>query len=148
MSLAWAEKYMQIPFVEGGRTWKGCDCYGLIRLILESQAGLDLPKYEIREEDYVNVNRAIMAEERQNWKPVAIGDERPFDIAVMLSYTLSPIREGHFGIVVEPGYILHSEKYTGPVFSAFRSTKFRTEDRFTKNRLCRLVRHRYLEHTN
>lgn len=39
----WVKKYVGIPFVSGGRTAKGADCYGLVRLILNNEYGYNLP---------------------------------------------------------------------------------------------------------
>lgn len=40
----WSQ-YVGIPFVDGGRDRDGCDCYGLVRLILRAEYGIDLPAY-------------------------------------------------------------------------------------------------------
>src|SRR5512144_1011435 len=40
---AWVAEYVGIPFVDLGRDRQGCDCWGLVRLILAGQAGLALP---------------------------------------------------------------------------------------------------------
>jgi hypothetical protein len=40
---AWAGQYVGIPFADLGRDRHGCDCWGLVRLILAEQAGLTLP---------------------------------------------------------------------------------------------------------
>ena len=39
----WAKKYVGIPFVTSGRDMSGCDCYGLVRLILTNEYSFDLP---------------------------------------------------------------------------------------------------------
>lgn len=40
------EKYLSIPYRAGGRDWSGCDCYGLVRLILKEEKGIELPLFE------------------------------------------------------------------------------------------------------
>lgn len=36
----------QIPFVDGGRSIDGADCWGLAYLFYKNELGIDLPKYE------------------------------------------------------------------------------------------------------
>lgn len=48
MSIApWAAKYIGIPFVPHGRKRAGCDCWGLVRIILDLEYGVGLPAYEV-----------------------------------------------------------------------------------------------------
>lgn len=39
----WASSYVGIPFREHGRDREGCDCYGLVRLVLSEEFGRSLP---------------------------------------------------------------------------------------------------------
>jgi len=41
--MSWTNDYMAIPFVDGGRDHHGCDCYGLVRLILLERYNIHLP---------------------------------------------------------------------------------------------------------
>lgn len=38
-------QYVGIPYKAGGRGYDGCDCYGLVRLVLKEQFGKDMPEY-------------------------------------------------------------------------------------------------------
>lgn len=38
-------KYMKIPFKSHGRDFDGCDCYGLVRLMLEHDYGKKIPDF-------------------------------------------------------------------------------------------------------
>lgn len=41
------DKYIGIPFELGGRTEKGCDCYGLVRLFYKDKYDIELPEYNL-----------------------------------------------------------------------------------------------------
>lgn len=41
---AWIARYMPVPFVEAGRTFRGSDCRGLHFLILEHETGVRVPE--------------------------------------------------------------------------------------------------------
>lgn len=40
------ERYLAIPYRKGGRTWDGCDCWGLVRLVLKEERGIILPSFD------------------------------------------------------------------------------------------------------
>lgn len=37
------EKYIGIPFIDKGRDFKGCDCYGLAKLYFKNELDIDIP---------------------------------------------------------------------------------------------------------
>jgi cell wall-associated NlpC family hydrolase len=49
---AWAAEYIGIPFLERGRGRAGCDCWGLVRLVLAERFGIELPSHA---DDYETV---------------------------------------------------------------------------------------------
>jgi len=42
----WVTTYIEIPWRDGGRTREGCDCYGLVRLVLRDQLGIEVDAYD------------------------------------------------------------------------------------------------------
>jgi len=40
------EKYINIPYKQGGREEDGCDCYGLVKLIYEQERSIKLPDFK------------------------------------------------------------------------------------------------------
>ena len=109
MNLRWAEKYVGIIFVDHGRTVQGTDCWGLVRLVLKEQCGVDVPSYgEISATELLMVTKTISQEaNREPWHTVKI--PKAFDVALMRGRPL------HVGIMISDKQILHIEKKTASV---------------------------------
>ena len=113
MMYEWVKKYIGIPFVSNGRTPDGCDCYGLVRLVLQGEYGITLPELSGNYSDALNREQTekLFAENL----PVLAAKKTagPEEGAVVV------ITEGgrrcHLGIVAGGGYILHSGVVTGTV---------------------------------
>lgn len=101
----WVAQYTGLPFKELGRTREGIDCWGLARLVLQEQLGLETPDYS---EAYTNVGdtvtipRVIAAGLEADWERV----EKPkmFDLIILNIGR----RKMHVGIVVAKHDFLHS----------------------------------------
>lgn len=101
--------YLNIPFVERGRTLYGLDCYGLCRMIFQDQRGIELPSYA---EEYATTTDAeeIMAlcrgEVATRWREVPVAEATLFD-GVIFRIMGQPI---HFGLVLDSPYFIHTMK--------------------------------------
>lgn len=133
--LTWA-RYVGLPFKDGGRDWKGVDCWGLVRLVLKQERGVDVPSYgEISAMDLASVARYVGGESAlEPWHPVKSGF-RPFDVAVMHKRH-API---HVGIMATDTHLLHVERHTHAVLVPLVSP-------LVKFRAVALFRHRDLLH--
>jgi len=113
MMYTWVNKYIGIPFVSNGRSTDGCDCYGLIRLILRNEYGIELPELSNNYADALNVSETarLFAENL----PVLTAEkiDRPEEKAVVV-ITEHGVA-AHVGIVAGSGYILHTGVKTGSV---------------------------------
>jgi cell wall-associated NlpC family hydrolase len=104
----WVEKYIGINFVEHGRTKDGCDCWGLIKLILEDEFLIKgLPDFGT---DYVHTRESgkisqLCLNESKNWNPIKLGQELPGDVILLRIIGLPT----HVGIVVDSGWMVHCE---------------------------------------
>ena len=115
----WAKKYAGIPFVTSGRDMSGCDCYGLVRMILVNEYGFDLPMLL---GDYTNaLNIAETKRLFMQNVPVLCGEKisEPEEKAVGL------MRFGgrlcHVGLYAGDGCIIHSRHNIGVVIERLSS---------------------------
>jgi len=126
---SWAAGYLGIPFLDLGRDRAGCDCWGLVRLVLAEQAGLELPSLATcygSEANAARVGAAVEAERCSGaWNRIDAGDERPLDVVEMSGaarvpgsgWVFGPL---HVGVVVASGWLLHVERGTAAVLARYR----------------------------
>jgi len=113
MTYKWVKKYVGIPFVSNGRTLAGCDCYGLVRLVLRDEYGIDLPELSDNYADALNVKETarLFAEQL----PVLAGQKIPAPqeraVVIITEHGVA----AHIGIVAGGGYILHTGIKTGSI---------------------------------
>lgn len=121
---AWAADYVGIPWRVHGRDRAGCDCWGLVRLVLSERFGIEVPAYN---SGYQGASRAdiddiaqLIADRPPQWAEVERGQERPGDVVLLRLWG----RPCHVGIVVGGGRMLHIEEgvdsvcepYDGPAW--------------------------------
>lgn len=108
----WVDDYMDIPFSDHGRDRTGCDCYGLVRLVLAERFGVTLPMltagYE-RTADQTGVAELIDAT-RPTLPLVPVQSPAMGDL-VLVRQAGQPC---HVGVMVTPHLMLHTEAATGP----------------------------------
>ncbi|MDR0455947.1 MAG: C40 family peptidase [Treponema sp.] len=113
MMYAWVKNYIGIPFVSNGRTMDGCDCYGLVRLVLRNEYGIELPELSNDYDNALNITATarLFAEKR----PILAAEKLP----QMQERAVVVITEHghpcHIGIACGGGYILHTGIKTGSV---------------------------------
>ena len=113
MTYKWVKKYVGIPFLSNGRTLAGCDCYGLVRLVLRNEYGIDLPELSDNYADALNVKETarLFAEQL----PVLAGQKIPAPqeraVVIITEHGVA----AHIGIVAGGGYILHTGIKTGSI---------------------------------
>lgn len=104
----WVGHYIGLPFTEHGRDRRGLDCWGLVRLVLAEQFGLNVPclsrEYD-RTTDAVRIGRLI-AREVPRWRRMPSGEEELGDVIV----TRMRGQPMHVGLVVGDGQMLHVER--------------------------------------
>ena len=113
----WSDKYIGIPFLEGGRDFNGCDCGGLVLLVLRCEKGIigrDFTSYEL--EDFRShrgltlIGKGIDEVVAEDWRPVD-GKPHSFDLLRFNTGKASC----HVGIYVGDGRFLHVESGRGQI---------------------------------
>lgn len=109
----WVKKYIGIPFVSNGRTIKGCDCYGLIRLVLHNEYGIELPELSDDYSNALNVEETarLFAEHRPIIAAEKIDKPEEKALVVITEHGFP----AHVGIVAGGGLVLHTGMKTGSV---------------------------------
>jgi cell wall-associated NlpC family hydrolase len=103
----WAARYVGVPFLDNGRSLAGCDCFGLVHLVLREQFGVELPSYvgayaSAQEMDEVSslIAGRIPAD---GWRRVLDHQARPGDGIVLRVMN----RPWHVGVMVTATEFLH-----------------------------------------
>ena len=102
----WCAPYVGLPYVQGGRSLKGVDCWGLVRLVLQDRAGLELPVHGATR----FVERALArAMAGPDWSRVE--QPRALDVVIMVT----PVGDGlaaplHVGVMVSATHLLHVDE--------------------------------------
>lgn len=107
---------MGIPFLDGGRTREGLDCWGLVRLVMLEQTGIELPEYgDISARDLARISEAMdTGTNCKVWVPVS--SPRPLDVVVMYARDNDHKRRRlHCGVMVNQRQMLHIERVTDSI---------------------------------
>lgn len=140
--MRWADKYLRIPYVDRGEGFDGCDCWGLLSLILFEERGIRISNHkDVAAGDLLAKARKMAkgAETDPEWVSVNALSEQPFDCVLMKgqvriegSVRSVPV---HIGCVVIPGRLIHIEKETGVLVMDYR------RNALIKNRVLGFYRH-------
>jgi cell wall-associated NlpC family hydrolase len=101
---AWAGKWIGRPYADKGRG-PAYDCWGLVRAVLQAEAGLVLPDYAAaytRADDRLSVAAAVEAGLADGWERVEA--QRALDLLILRVAG----RPWHCGVIVAPGLFLHA----------------------------------------
>lgn len=114
----WPVRYVGIPFIDNGHGFDGCNCWGLVHLVLDTECNVGTPTYgEISASELLASAKAMRdGLEAQTWLPVMRSAIKPFDGALMYSMTERGSRvQNHVGIIApssEGLKVLHVWKAT------------------------------------
>lgn len=98
--------FIGIPYIDNGRSLKGCDCYGLVMLYYKNVLNIDIPDSKITPDQPRRIFLNYLNEISKNWETV----EKPNqDDVVAFSYNPNhPNIVTHFGVMIDDKYCLHT----------------------------------------
>jgi len=116
-------KYLAIPWKDKGRDYSGCDCWGLVRLFLKDDCGLDLAALD---GDYatardVQAVRELADREKARWIPIKPQNAQKGDV-VELSLSRA---DYHVGVMINEKMVLHIEHGSWPVIALLGGKRIR-----------------------
>jgi murein DD-endopeptidase len=102
--------FIGIPFVDGGRSYEGCDCWGLVMLYFKDVLGIELPDYKISAEEFDRIRAKMTAEmQREEW--ILLSEPKVNSIALMKLGDSKGIN--HAAILLPDGRLLQAYENTG-----------------------------------
>lgn len=124
--MKWFAEYVGIPFKSLGRDLNGCDCYGLVRIVMLEQYNIDLPELLTYDNalDHANITDVIT-----NNIPLLSGKkvDSPEEGAVVIFATQG--LSSHIGLFVSDKLILHTTKNTGSVIESVNTPRIKNKIR-------------------
>src|SRR5580704_13710594 len=101
------EKYIGIPFKDEGSNFDGCNCWGLVRLVLIQEAGIAVPAYgDISAADLLKAARQI-GRDSSTAPWIRVDVPQAFDVCLMTAKEGAHRVIGHIGIMTSPTHVLH-----------------------------------------
>lgn len=94
--------YVGIPYLAEGRSRAGADCWGVVVLVYRERLGIELPAHTGYGDPLSPAAAATVAVGRQAWEQV--WQPAAFDV-VLFTVRGAP---HHVGLVIRPGWMLHS----------------------------------------
>ncbi len=101
-------KLIGIPFEDGGRSFGGCDCWGLVKLASKSLYNIDLPDYMISCFDSNRIDKACYKDLKTQWRKV--NQPQIGAIAIMGTDQNAPELMNHIGLIIGKNKMLHTLK--------------------------------------
>lgn len=115
----------EIPYVSGGRTESGADCWGLVVLFYNKHMNIDLPLYEWVAPDKSTMHKTTCEQAKQMALDIGLFEEvdsPEYGDLVLLNIMGMPI---HIGVVIDKNLMLHTGSSHGVVVEDFTEMKWK-----------------------
>jgi cell wall-associated NlpC family hydrolase len=99
------DDYITIPYARDGRSFKGCDCYGLLILIYRVELGIELKDYKLASYDDATVAMAMVENYYTQFDEISPEQIKPFDIVSICNNSKTP---NHCGVILGKQKFIHS----------------------------------------
>lgn len=115
------DKYIGIPFRPHGRTFDGCDCWGLVRLVYQHEKDIILPDYSNQYEKCQGDKNVpfLISRESESWEEIE--NPKPLDLILILSGG----RPEHIAMVASKKKMLHTTSSVDSCLEDFNSFRWR-----------------------
>ena len=117
----WYNKYIGLPYKDGGRDTEGLDCWGLVRLVYKDKYEIDLPSFT---NSYTTTNdrehlHELIARHKEYWELTT----EPEEGSVVLMRVLGT--NTHVGIYLGNSKFLHIRENTQAVVESIDSSTWK-----------------------
>ena len=92
------DKFIGIPFVSQGRSFRGCDCYGLVKLYYKEVLNIELPETVITAEQPRRTFANYLNEISKNWTSTIPSKNAVVAMAVNAEH---PSLITHFAVMID-----------------------------------------------
>tara|TARA_Y100000310_G_scaffold324866_2_gene387341 strand:- start:9267 stop:9689 length:423 start_codon:yes stop_codon:yes gene_type:complete len=124
----WSERFVGIPFQWDGYTFKGCSCWGLLRLVQTDVFGRVLPRHD---EYALNIRDGKATSAPSGlWgsgvvaRAIDVEEADPGDVLHMWGYAGRRRAPIHVGVFTSRGMVLHIEQGTSSIIENVTSRRF------------------------
>lgn len=101
-------KYIGIPFVDGGRTLEGADCFGLLKIFYNNEFNIDVPDTRIKPDQPRRIFANYLKEISEHWEETEALEKGT--VVAMAMNPNHPKLVTHFGIMIDDKRLLHTLK--------------------------------------
>lgn len=100
------DRFIGIPFVDGGRTFEGADCYGLVKLYYKNILNIEIPETKIQPNQPKRIMINYLNEISKNWKQIESPEKNC--VVAMAMHDEHPKLVTHFAVMIDEKRMLHT----------------------------------------